>query len=137
MIRPSSNVIVGRSTRQLIRYGLVGVASNLTMYFCYLLITNLGVEPKRTMTLVYVFGVFIGFVGNRKWTFAHSGNSIRVALQYIMAHLVGYLINFLILFCFVDRLGYPHQWVQAVAIIVIAGLLFAVLKYFVFGGERI
>jgi len=118
--------------RQLIRYGLVGIVSNLTIYFVYLLITYLGVEPKKAMTLVYIVGASIGFIGNRKWTFAHRGNFSSAALRYVLAHLFGYLLNFLILFTFVDRLGYAHQWVQAVAIIIVAGFLFIVFKYFVF-----
>lgn len=121
---------------QLIRYGLVGVASNAAIYFVYLLITYLGVEPKIAMTLVYVIGASIGFIGNRKWTFTHRGDSSSAALRYFLAHIFGYLLNFLILFSFVDRLGYAHQWVQAAAIIIVAGFLFIVFKYFVFR-ERI
>ena len=122
--------------RQLIRYGLVGVVSNLTIYLVYLLITYLGVEPKQAMTLVYIIGASIGFVGNRQWTFAHRGDSASAALRYMLAHLFGYLINFLILFTFVDRLGYAHQWVQAVAILIVAGFLFIVFKYFVFAKDQ-
>ena len=117
---------------QLIRYGLLGGATNLAVYFVYLLITHLGVEPKTAMTLIYGIGAVIGFIGNRKWTFVHSGNSSRAALRYVLAHLMGYFLNFLILFTFVDRLGYSHQWVQAAAIIIVAGFLFLLLKYFVF-----
>lgn len=117
---------------QLIRYGLVGLASNAAIYFIYLLITYLGMEAKSAMTLVYVLGATIGFVGNRKWTFAHRGDSSSAALRYVLAHLCGYLMNFLILYLFVDRLGYAHQWVQAAAIVIVAGFLFVVFKYFVF-----
>lgn len=118
--------------RQLIRYGLVGVVSNLAIYFVYLLITYLGVEPKKAMTFVYIFGASIGFIGNRKWTFAHRGNSSSAALRYVLAHLFGYLLNLLILVTFVDLLGYTHQWIQAAAIIIVAGFLFIEFKYFVF-----
>lgn len=122
--------------RQLIRYGLVGMVSNLTIYFVYLLITYLGVEPKTAMTLVYIIGASIGYIGNRKWTFAHHGNFTSAALRYVSAHFFGYLLNYMILFVFVDRFGYAHQWVQAVAIIIVASFLFIVFKYFVFR-ERI
>lgn len=121
---------------QLIRYGLVGLASNGAMYFIYLLITYLGMEAKTAMTLVYIVGAFIGFAGNRKWTFAHRGAYSSAALRYVLAHLCGYLLNFMILYIFVDRLGYAHQWVQAAAIIIVAGFLFIIFKYFVFN-ERI
>lgn len=118
--------------RQLIRYGLVGVLSNLTMYFVYLLITYLGGEPKKAMTLVYIIGASIGFIGHRKWSFSHRGNATRAAIRYMAAHLSGYLLNLLILFIFVDHLGYAHQVVQAAAIIAVAGFLFIVFKFFVF-----
>ena len=88
------------------------------------------------LVLVYIIGASIGFIGNRKWTFAHRGDSSSAALRYVLAPLLGCLLNFLILFTFVDRLGYAHQWVQAVAIIIVAGFLFIVFKYFVFR-ERI
>lgn len=121
--------------QQLIRYGLVGVATNVAIYFIYLLTTYLGLEPKIAMTLVYIIGASIGFVGNQKWTFAHRGNVSSAALRYALAHLFGYILNFLILLIFVDNLGYVHQWVQAVAIVIVAGFLFIVFKYFVFAKE--
>ncbi len=126
--------------RQLIRYGLVGLASNLTIYIIYLLITYLGVEPKKAMTVLYVIGAFIGFVSHRRWTFTHRGTLIGSGARFFMAHLFGYMINFIILLTFVDRFGYSHQWVQAAAIIVVAGFLFVAFRYFVFpkageGGE--
>jgi len=117
---------------KLFRYGLVGVASNLTIYFLYLLLTCFGVEPKAAMTVVYIIGTSIGFIGNRSWTFAHRGNFGSAALRYLLAHLLGYLLNFLILSTFVDSLGYPHQWVQAAAIVIVAGFLFIAFKHFVF-----
>lgn len=121
---------------QLMRYSLVGVVSNAAIYFVYLVITYLGAEPKIAMTLVYFVGASIGFFGNRKWTFAHRGSSNRAALRYVLAHGLGYLFNFLILFTFVDQLGYAHQWVQGISILVVAGFLFILFKYFVFR-ERI
>lgn len=118
--------------QQLIRYGLVGAATNAAIYFIYLLITHLGIEPKIAMTLVYIIGASIGFVGNQKWTFAHRGSISSAALRYGLAHLFGYILNLLILVIFVDNLGYVHQWVQAVAIVIVAGFLFVVFKYYVF-----
>jgi putative flippase GtrA len=120
------------SMRQLIRYGLVGAASNAAIYSLYLLLTGLGAEPKTAMTMVYITGGCIGFIGNRKWTFTHRGGAFVAAFRYVLAHVFGYLLNFLILLIFVDRLGYAHQWVQAAAILIVAGFLFLTFKYFVF-----
>lgn len=116
---------------QLARFGVVGLASNSFGYLVYLLITHWGIEPKRTMTLLYTIGASIGYFGNRRWTFAHKG-LYGAGRRYVVAYLLGYLTNLLLLFTLVDRLGYSHQWVQAVAIFVVAGLLFLAMKYFVF-----
>lgn len=121
---------------QLIRYGLVGVASNAAIYLVYLLLTYLGMEAKAAMTLVYLIGASIGFAGNRNWTFAHRGGTSSAALRYVLAHVFGYILNFLILYTFVDRFGYAHQWVQAAAIFIVAGFLFMIFKYFVFNEKK-
>lgn len=133
----SEEAQIGKHVQQLIRYGLVGVVSNLVIYSVYLLVTYLGIEPKKAMTLLYIIGAFIGFFGNRQWTFSHRGNAARTAVRYAAAHLLGYMLNFAILLIFVDRLGYVHQWVQAVAILVVAGFLFVSFKFYVFFEKKV
>lgn len=117
---------------QLVLYGVVGVVNNAIVYCIYLLISFYGLEPKMAMTLAYIIGVFTAFFFNRKLTFANSCKTTYVVLPYLLAHLFGYLLNYLILFIFVDNLGYPHQWVQAIAITIVAIFLFIIFKYFVF-----
>ena len=82
---------------QLIRYGVVGMVSNIAIYCVYLIFTYLGLEPKTAMTLVYIIGATIGFIAHRKWTFSHRGGPFYSAMRYAVAHLAGYLLNFLIL----------------------------------------
>lgn len=120
------------SFKQLARFAFVGIVSNFTGYLVYLLVTYLGATPKTTMTLLYAVGATIGFMGNRNFTFAHKGNLLGTSTRYFIAHLFGYFINLAILIIFVDRLGYGHQLVQAVAIFVVAGILFITFKFFVF-----
>lgn len=120
------------SFQQLLRYGLLGITINLAGYLVYLLVTFLGVTPKITMTVLYCVGTTAGFWGNRKLIFSHQGSVVGAGVRYIIAHGFGYLINLSILVVFVDQLGYTHQWVQAVAVFVVAGYLFLVFKFFVF-----
>ena len=117
---------------QLLRYGIVGLASNLAGYCIYLLLTAFVLPPKITMTILYSIGALLGFIGNRHFTFGHTGKLSRAALRYMLAHFLGWAMNYALLYIFSDRLGYPHQLVQAVAVVVIAGYLFVALRYFVF-----
>ena len=115
-----------------LRYAVVGASSNLAGYLIYLAITWLGVEPKAAMTALYLVGATVSFAGNRYWTFSHKGNAAASLVRFGIAHVLGYLLNLTLLVIFVDRLGYPHQWVQAVAIFVVAFFLFVAFRLFVF-----
>lgn len=118
--------------RQLVSYGFVGIAINSAGYIVYLLITYFGATPKITMTFLYVLGVVLSYLGNRRLTFAHQGSLLGSGGRYLIAHFCGYLINLTILIVFVDNLGYAHQWVQAIAIFLVAAYLFIAFKFFVF-----
>jgi putative flippase GtrA len=84
------------------------------------------------MTLLYGVGAAVSFWGNRKLTFAHNGSLAGAGARYVMAHCIGYLINLTILIVMVDKLGYAHQLVQAIAILIVAAFLFLAFKFFVF-----
>ena len=112
-----------KSFKQLFYYGLIGIITNLSWYAVYLLITSFGAEPKLVMTLLYFCGATTSYLANRKWTFQHKGHWVNSTIRYVIAHIMGYTLNFLLLLIFVDYYHYPHQWVQGIAIFIVAHLL--------------
>jgi putative flippase GtrA len=118
--------------KQLTRFAFVGIVTNFAGYLLYLLITRLGVAPKITMTILYAVGATMGYFSNRNFTFSDKGSLIGSGLRFLLAHLCGYCLNLFILIIFVDHFHYPDQWVQAIAILVVAGFLFIAFKFFVF-----
>jgi putative flippase GtrA len=118
--------------RQFFTYALVGVLTNLFVYGLYLLLTYWWGAPKLTMTTLYLLGASIGFHANRRFTFRHDGGIGVTGVRYLLAQVAGYLLNLLLLLVFVDWFEFPHQIVQAIAIIVVAIFLFVVLRIFVF-----
>jgi putative flippase GtrA len=118
---------------RVVRYGIVGIATNVAGYIVYLLITFAGAGPKITMSALYLTGAVLGFFGNRQWAFRHAGGIGKSAVLYFLFHAGGYLIDFAMLSVFVDRLGYPHQLVQAIAVLVVASYLFVAFNFVVFG----
>ena len=117
---------------QLARYGVVGVLNNLLGYLIYLLVTWLWLDPKIAVTLMYPIGAVTAYFGHARYSFAYSGRTSHGIVRYIIAHLIGYGANIGMLYLFSDRLGYPHQLVQAVAIVAVAGILYLLFRYFVF-----
>lgn len=121
--------------KQLIRFGIVGVISNMVGYVFYLLITYAGVEPKLTVSLLYPIGTYLSFAGNKKWTFNSNGGAAQAGVKHIFVYALGYVLNLGILAYFVDYLGFAHQLVQLVAIFVVALFLFIAMKFFVFANK--
>jgi len=118
--------------KSLFRYGVVGFANNAGGYLIYLLITWLGVDPKLVVTIGYPVGALVGYLGNKQWSFSYKGRLTPSLARYVVAHVGGYLINISMLYVLVDKLGFAHQWVQIVAICVVAGFLFLAMRFFVF-----
>lgn len=125
-----------KTLRAMVRYAIVGLISNGLGFLAYLGLTGLGFAPKVTVTFLYAFSATLGYFGNRSWSFRYQGPRGGAALRYALAHLTGYGINFMMLDILVDRLGYPHQAIQALAIPVVALYLFVVFRYFVFAPSR-
>jgi len=118
--------------RELFRYVIVGLGSNLVLFIVYLVITSAGVGHKTAMSLLYVFGVLITFLFNRNWTFGHMGGISTAFSRYATAYATGYLINLSALYLLVDRFGLPHQLVQGILIFFVAVVIFLIQKQWVF-----
>jgi putative flippase GtrA len=117
---------------QLIRYGVVGLASNLIGYCLYLALTFWGIGPKTAMSILYGVGVAQTFVFNKRWTFKNKADKAPTLLRYCIAYGLGYLMNIVALLLLVDYLGWPHQGVQGAMILSLAAMLFLLQKFWVF-----
>ena len=132
MIDSLSCLFTGKSANQILRYSIVGVANNLLGYLIYLFLTWLWLDPKVAVSLFYPIGAATAYFGHIKYSFSFNGSHIGGVLRYIVAHVIGYLVNILLLYIFVDKLLFPHQLVQAIAIVIVAGILFLLFRFFVF-----
>jgi putative flippase GtrA len=129
----SNGLIEHKETlNQLVRYGIVGVSTNMLGYLLFLAITFLGVPHKLAMTGLYCVGVIVSYLSNKSWTFDHKGSHISTPVKFAMAHIGGYFLNLFLLYFGVDHLGYPYQLVQFIAVFVIAAYLFVTFKLLIF-----
>ncbi|MGC1182738.1 GtrA family protein [Legionella sp.] len=117
---------------QLLYYGIIGLLTNALGYFLFVLLTYVGVGAKISVTCLYLLCALLSFLSNWRITFNQFGAFLVTGVRFIAAHLVGYLINFIILLVFVDGLNYPAYKIEAFAIIMVAGYMFIAFKFFVF-----
>ena len=121
---------------EIIRYGIVGLTVNMFGYLLYLTTTWLGIEPKMSITILYPIAILYGYFAHKRVSFSRIGGSLSASLmiKYIIVYCLGYTLNMCLLYVLHDQLGYPHQWIQVMAIFVVAVFLFFALKLFVFKG---
>jgi putative flippase GtrA len=117
---------------QLVRFAVVGVASNALGFCWYLLLTWLSVGPKTAMSLLFLIGTLQTFFFNKRWSFRYDGPNRLILLRYLSAYGLGYLVNLAMLMFLVDYVRYPHVPVQAAMIVVVAILMFVLQKFWVF-----
>jgi putative flippase GtrA len=125
-----------KTITQLLRYAIVGLASNAFGYLLYLGLTSMGMGHKLAMSLLYGVGVLQTFVFNKKWAFRFQGAATPALVRYATVYIIGYFANLLALMLLVDLAGLPHQLIQGIMIFVIAIFLFLAQKYFVFSGNN-
>lgn len=126
-----------KTIRQISSFVLIGLLINFLGYALYIIMTDFWGAPKLTMTALYSAGALIGFFANRFFTFRHDGLIGETGLRYLFVQLLGYLLNLTLLVLFVDLLGFAHQFVQAISIIVVAIFLFVLSRLFVFVPHRL
>ena len=123
-------------TSMAIRFLIVGILTNVSLYLIYLLITWLAVDHKIAMTLVYISGVITGFMLNRNWTFRHHGRVSHGFIRYTAIYAAGYFANLIGLYLLVDIAGYPHQIIQLLISILLAIIFFVLLRLWVFHNKQ-
>ncbi len=125
----SAHVVIGR---QFLRYAVIGLLMNAALYLAYLGLTASLLSSRPAMSITYVAGVLIGFLLNRRITFAYSGPGAAALVRYAVTYVIGYLINFITLWQLVDRWGLPHQIVQGCVTLALPVLLFLLQRFWVF-----
>lgn len=116
------------------RYVFVGSVLNLIGYLFYLVLTTIWLSPFATITIFYLLGIIAGYFAHKRYTFREREQKLRgfQFIQFVAVYFLGYLLNWLLLFVFTEKLSYPHQVVQLLSIFVVAGLIFISLRIFVF-----
>jgi len=118
--------------KEFIRYVFVGAAMNGCGFLLYVLFTTLGVSPVLTISIFYPIYIGLAFYLNKKWSFSHKGRISTSAVRYLIAYIGCYVLNVAALKFFSGYLGYSPLVVQAIAVFVIALLLFLAQKHWVF-----
>lgn len=131
-------MLMNENFGQLFRYSLVGLSLNATAYMAYLILTSFYMTPFSAVFLLYPLCVLVGFFAHRRLSFKSRPQKLSFwgLFKYVFLYVIGFFLNWIILYVFFERLGYPHQLVQLASIFIIAGFQFVSMKLFVFPSEQ-
>jgi len=119
-------------TKQFAMYAIIGLTTNGLSFLVFAVLTWLGLTSECAISIIYPVQITLTFILNKSWTFSHAGRISASAVRYLIAYAGCYVLNVAGLKFFSGYLGYSHLVVQAMAILVIALLLFLTQKYWVF-----
>jgi len=119
-------------TLQSIRFGIVGLTSNVVLYLFFLGLTALGLDPKLVITFSYAIGIIGTFMFNKQWSFSHQNGWRRSLMRFLFLYGLLYAFNLIILFVMVDTFQFSHAFVQVGVFVVYVPIVFFIQRYWVF-----
>lgn len=124
-------LIKAETLKQAFRYYLTGILVNLAGYAAFVVLLNLGVGPKTSSAVLFVFSVSIIFWANRVYVF-RSGTDLGISFwRSIITYFFALCVNLMIIVIFVDAAGIPAEYVQLFSVLFVSVILFLVNKFFV------
>jgi len=121
-------------TKEFTKFCMVGLTNLVVDMVFYLLFT-------RFFHLYYIFAAIISFVFavswsffiNRRWTFRHQEKDLFTQyIKFVIANLVGLLINLLLLWIFVDFIGLHDLAAKLIVTVIVSFVNFMLNKLWTF-----
>lgn len=116
------------------RYGIVGIATNLSLYLLFLALLHLGLTPILAAGTCYCFGVALSYQLNRLWTFSSADSHRRDLPKFLLAYGIGLASSLLTITWLIDWL--PPELAQILNIGITAIVIYGSLRALSFGQQE-
>lgn len=123
--------------REVITYGIAGVATTVVNFVAYHLFCNIMLIPNLTANAIaWVVAVAFAYVVNARWVFREekeeaSAESKKV-VKFFGARLATFVVEEAGMFLLVDVLHGPNLWMKAIVAVLVIILNYVFSKLFVF-----
>ena len=118
---------------QFFKFVNVGILSTSLNYSCfYVLFSFFSLNYMLSSATGYLFGVFVGFIFNKGWTFQYQIITVKEPLQYITLYTFSLLLGLAFLRLLVSKLNIPPEIANVGSIALTTITNFSGLKFWVF-----
>ena len=119
--------------RQFKKYGIVGIATNVTNYIVFLGMLWANIKPVLASGLCYVLGVTMSYYFNRHWTFQSKSSHRHDILRFLLAYGIGFILT-IVTMSILTVLLHP-EIAQILTICIIAVSIYLLIDLLKFGKE--
>lgn len=116
------------------RYAGTGLLNTLVGFLVIFLLMTLGISPFIANIGGYVVGFTMGFMLSKKFVFRSNGHFVVESIRYLIAFLLCFALNFLVLHLTLTLLHWNVVVAQFVAAATYTLSMYLLSRWFVFGG---
>ena len=120
-------------TLAVLRFAIAGLANTLVGLVVVVCTSQLfGLNAYAANAAGYASGLTFGYVLNRTWSFRDTSRVRITAPRYVLAFVLSYGANLLVLVLGTEILGWPELAAQAAALTTYSVAFFVLCRWFVF-----
>lgn len=138
-IRQHPQIVKRPGLAQFIKFSLVGASNTVIDFGTYLFFTRLlALHYLPANTLSFTLAATWSYTMNRLWTFRDRSSRIRVQyFKFLFVSLIGLGLVSLLLFFFVEVLGFHDLVAKALAVVIVLVWNFSANRYWTFRPPRL
>lgn len=115
-----------------IRYSGAGLINTIVGFIVILSAMALNFSPMISNIAGYAVGFTLGFVLSKKFVFRSNDRFVAESIRYLLAFVISFLINLLVLQLALNNLNFNALASQVVAAISYTLLMYVLTRFFVF-----
>lgn len=123
---------LNRLFRQFLRYGAVGVVTNLILYLLFVVLNAVGLTPIWAMTASFAAGCVLTYFAHGRYSFRYGATNLALLVKYVFVYGSAYALNLTGLWFGTARLGLSPRLVQVAMVVLIGVYLFLLARFVVF-----
>ena len=102
-------------------YTVVGIGTTIGFFLLYIAFIEFDyMKPFWAAVFGYIPGIFISFFLCYFWVFRSSSNIYSTSVKFFTVNILGYIINFIGIYIFVDLLLISYLVSQLIAFVIVA-----------------
>lgn len=120
-------------SKQLLRFGSVGVTVMMVHWLTVLLLVSCGQHPLMANCFAFILAFQLSYWGHRRWTFEGTNISHKKALfRFLITALWGFILNQALFSIFLKYTSMPYQLALLAVLALVSGSTFIIAKFWAF-----